>query len=204
MGAIPNYITQKRKVEAIEVQKSYIVAELSKFASENAKTQFADGLREKLAALSQDDIGRLTEALSVTYRKNGVFRHIGSSAEWFEVAVPVDKVYLTRTNKRESDILEKLPDPWSLGSLVERLKSGEVKGLEDFQDRGGAIVEPKTIGVLMADEREESRKVKIIDGMHRLPALVLRGNLNEVDLYLGVGKKRNKTEKSPEGAVSDI
>ena len=61
--------------------------------------------------------------------------------EWFEAEAPVDKIYLTPTNDKESAVLTSLSSPWNLKCLIEKIQKGETTDLGDFLDKGVVIEE---------------------------------------------------------------
>lgn len=180
-------VTKKRKVDVSEVQRSYIISELSKAVSEqDRKISFVKKLAGFLDTLNTNEIMDFTRLLSNDYRKNAVHSHTTKTdLEWFEVKAPIDKVYLTPTNEKESTILENLPTPWNLKSLIEKIQKRETEGLEDFLDKGVAIAE-LPIAVYEKEEESSESKIKLIDGIHRTPPVLAKSKSGTLNLYLGI------------------
>ena len=180
-------ITKKRKVEVSEVQRSYIISELSKAVSQrDGKASFVKKLAGFLDALDANEIMNFTRLLSNDYRKNAVYSYITKADfEWYEVEAPVDKVYLTQTNDKESAILASLSSPWNLKSLMEKIQKGETAGLEDFLDKGIVIKEP-AIAIYEKENEKEEPRIKLIDGIHRTPPALAKNKSEILNLYLGI------------------
>jgi len=180
-------ITKKRKVDASEIQRSYIISELSKAVNEqNKRTSFIKKLVAFLDTLDANEIANLAGLLSNDYRKNAVHSYTTKAGlEWYEVEVPVDKVYLTPTNEKESAILASLSAPWNLKSLLEKIQKGETEGLEDFVDKGVEITE-FPIAVYVKREEKEEPKIELIDGIHRTPPALIKSKSETLNLYLGI------------------
>lgn len=180
-------VTKKRKVDASEVQRSYIVSELSKAVSEqDRRTAFVKKLAGFIDTLDINEIVDFTGLLSNDYRKNAVYSYATKvDFEWYEVESPVDKVYLTPTNEKESAILASLSVPWNLKSLIEKIQKGEMEGLEDFLDKGVEIAEFPIAVYEKINEKEEP-KIKLIDGIHRTPPALAKNKSGMLNLYLGI------------------
>lgn len=180
-------ITTKRRVDVSEIQRSYILSELSKAVSEkDRRTSFAKKLAGFIDALDKGEIVNFTGLLSNDYRKNAVHSYTTKTDfEWYEVEAPVDKVYITKTNEEESAILANLPNPWNLKSLIEKIQKEETEGLEDFLDKGVEIAE-LPIAVYVKIKENEEPKIELIDGIHRTPSALIRSKSETLSLYLGI------------------
>lgn len=180
-------ITNKRKVDVSEVQKSYILSELSKAVDgQDRRTSFVKKLAGFIDALDKGEIVDFTGLLSNYYRKNGVQSYTTKTDfEWYEVEIPIDKVYLTQTNEKESAILANLPNPWNLKSLIGKIQKGETEGLEDFLNKGIEIAE-LPIAVYERSDGKKEPKIKLIDGIHRTPQTVIKTKSETLSLYLGI------------------
>ncbi|MDP2638426.1 MAG: hypothetical protein Q8P26_05180 [Candidatus Levybacteria bacterium] len=180
-------VTKKRKVDVSEVQNSYIISELSKAVREkDRKISFIKKLAAFLDTLDTKEIIDLTGLISNDYRKNVVHSYTTKDGlEWYEVEAPVDQVYLTPTNEKESAILANLSTPWNLKSLIEKIQKGETEGLEDFVDKGVEITE-LPIAVYVKREEKEEPKIELIDGIHRTPPALTKSKSETLNLYLGI------------------
>lgn len=179
--------TKKRKVDVSEIQKSYIISELSKAVNQrDRKLSFAKKLADFLDRLDINEIVDFTRLLSNDYRKNAIHSYTTKADfEWFEVEAPVDKVYLTPTNEKESAVLASLSSPWNLKSLIEKIQKRETAGLEDFLDKGVVIGE-LAIAVYEKENEKEEPRIKLIDGIHRTPPALARSKSETLNLYLGI------------------
>lgn len=179
--------TKKRKVDVFEVQRRYIISELSKAVSEqDRKISFVKKLAGFLDTLNTNEIMDFTRLLSNDYRKNAVYSYTTKTDfEWYEVEASVDKVYLTQTNEKESAVLASLSLPWNLKSLIEKIQKGETEGLEDFLDKGVEIAELPIAVYERINEKEEP-KIKLIDGIHRTPSVLIRSKSETLNIYLGI------------------
>jgi len=180
-------ITKKRKVDASEIQRSYIISELSKAVNEqNKRTSFIKKLVAFLDTLDANEIANLAGLLSNDYRKNAVHSYTtNTNFEWYEVEARIDKVYLTPTNEKENAILMSLPAPWNLKSLVEKIQKRETEGLKDFLDKGVEIAE-LPIAVYEKEDKSSESKIKLIDGIHRTPPALAESKNETLNLYLGI------------------
>ena len=180
-------ITNKRKVDVSGVQRSYIISELSKAVREkDRKISFIKKLAAFFDTLDINEIVDFTGLLSNDYRKNAVHYYTTKTDfEWFEVEAPVEKIYLTPTNEKESTILANLSTPWNLKSLIEKIQKGETEGLEDFLDKGVEIAE-LPIAVYVKKEEIEEPKIELIDGIHRTPPALARSKSETLNIYLGI------------------
>ncbi|MDO8551633.1 MAG: hypothetical protein Q7S03_03070 [bacterium] len=180
-------VTKKRKVEVSEIQRSYILSELSKAISEqNRRISFVKKLVSFLDTLDTKEIIDLTGLISNDCRKNAVHMYTTKAGlEWYVAEAPVDKVYLTPTNEKESAILVSLSTPWNLKSLIERIQKGETEGLEDFLDKGVEIAE-LPIAVYEKEDESSEAKIKLIDGIHRTPPALAKSKSETLDIYLGI------------------
>ena len=178
------WVSKKRKVEVSEIQRSYILSELSKAVSEkDRQSSFVKKLAGFLDALDANEIMNFTRLLSNDYRKNAVYSYITKADfEWYEVEAPVDKVYLTQTNDKESAILASLSSPWNLKCLIEKIQKRETAGLEDFLDKGVVIEEP-AIAIYEKEKEEEEPRIKLIDGIHRTPPALAK-NKSEILIFI--------------------
>lgn len=180
-------VTKKRKIDVFEVQRSYIISELSKAVNEkDRKISFVKKLAGFLDTLDTNEVMSFTRLLSNDYRKNAVYSYTTKTdLEWFEVEAPVDKVYLTQTNEKENAVLASLSSPWNLKSLIEEIQKGETTGLEDFLDKGVLIEEP-VIAVYEKETEKEEPRIKLIDGIHRTPPVLAGSKSETLNLYLGI------------------
>lgn len=180
-------VTKKRKADVSEIHRSYIISELSKAVSEqDRRTSFVKKMMVFLENLDTKEIIDLSGLISNDYRKNSVYSYTTKTDfEWYEIEAPVDNVYLTPTNEKESAILANLPIPWNLKSLIDKIQKGETDGLEDFLDKGVELSE-LPIAVYGKINGKEELKIKLIDGIHRTPPALAKNKSKILNLYLGI------------------
>lgn len=183
---LPKNVIGKGKVRTTEIQKSYIRAELSKAVEDkDRKEDFVKKLAVFLDTLNPNEIVDFTKLLSDDYRKNAIYSYTTNDGfKWYEVEAPIEMIYLTQTNEKESSVLETLSPPWSLKSLVDKFRKKETKGLEDFRDNGVQIDEP-AIAIL---KKDQGSRIELIDGMHRTPSALIKSNSEVLNLYVGYEK----------------
>lgn len=175
-----------KKVDIPDVQKSYLLSELSKaVAGKDLRRLFVEKLQAFINTLDNHEIKDLTRLVSVDFRKNSVYQYTTmTNLEWYVVRTPIDDIYLTRTNEIESAILANLSIPWNLKALIAKIQKGEIEGLEDFLDKGTLIVE---LPIAIYSNHEDKQKIKLIDGIHRAPSMASGRKSPTLGLYLGVG-----------------
>lgn len=176
-------VTKRRKVNVSEIQKSYIISELSKAVSEkDERSSFVEKLKYFLDPLFKSEIRGLTKILS-DYRGNAVYRYTTVDLDWYEIEVRIENIYLTSTNPEENVILRGLSPSWNLACLIEKIQKGETEGLEHFLDNGVRIGE---LAIAVYKKENDESKIELIDGMHRTPPLIIRNGQKNLVLYLGI------------------
>ena len=80
------------------VAESFLRAELPNILGRNIRSDIGTA-DEALAALSDDQIFRLLESISYSYRMNGVFEKVtDQSYDWLDVELPIQAITLTGKN----------------------------------------------------------------------------------------------------------
>ena len=180
----------KVAIPAIEIAKAYLLAELSKiFPGDN----FQNSLEDNIGKLPDQDVWRLLEALSFTYRLNGVFWSISDdSYVWNKEEVSCDSLVLTGMNPQvdritHSETIQNNPLKFRdyLITYFKKFPDSDPEGLGQFRPKGEVIKCP-TIILTAKDE-----KLLLLDGSNRFMAHLLNGN-NTINAYIGRKVKDGK------------
>jgi hypothetical protein len=164
----------KNNLPAIEVCKNYLTAELSKIFQEG---NFKEGLINSINKLSERDLWRLLEAISFTYRLNGVFEIVSNTSfAWKEKEVDCKDLILTGMNPSINKIInsERIKnDPIKfrdyLLSYFKEHPHDDPENLDQFRPNAKPIEYPTIL--LIQDED----KLKLLDGSNRLMAHLING-----------------------------
>lgn len=179
-----------KTIPAIEIAKAYLLAELNKiFPGDN----FQNGLEDNIGKLSEQDVWRLLEALSFTYRLNGVFWSISDdSYVWSKEEVGCDSLVLTGMNPQVdkvtySETIQNNPLKFRdyLTTYFVKFPNSDPEGLGQFRPKDITIKYP-TIILTAKDE-----KFYLLDGSNRLMAHLLNGG-NTMNAYVGRKVKDGK------------
>jgi len=170
-------------VSAEEVAKSYLVAELSKILpGESSQKE----LEQNIAQMKTKDMWRMLEAMSFTYRLNGIFWAISDDGLlWSREEIDCSGITLTGMSPQ----IDKVTHSDNVGQnpikfrdyLIEYFKkhsNDEHEGLSQFRSRKIEI-KHSTIIVL-----EKEDKLLILDGSNRLMAHLLSGE-DDISAYVG-------------------
>lgn len=179
-----------KNIPAIEVARAYLLAELSRiFPEDNLQNQ----QEENLGKLSEKEAWRLLEALSFTYRLNGVFWSISDDGNvWNKEEVNCGDLVLTGMNPQvdkvtRSKTIQNNPLKFRdyLIAYFKKFPNSDPEGLGQFRPKGQTIKYP-TIILIAKDE-----KLFLIDGSNRLMAHLLNGN-DTINAYIGKKTKVGK------------
>lgn len=160
----------RTNVSPVEVGKSYLKAELGKLFSEKECERVVDGLDKKA-------FWRLLEAMSFTYRLNGVFWTVGNDRfSWNEECWGVDNLTLTGINPTVNKVIyskkvNRSPIAFRdflLGYFAKHTMD-DPRGLNQFRPDPRPIVHAR---ILL---REEEGQILLLDGTNRLVKMVLQG-----------------------------
>lgn len=179
-------------IPASNVAKYYLISELSKiFKSENIQNE----IRETIDRLSEKELWRFLEALSFSYRLNGIFWKISdSSFVWYKENVHCKDLVLTGMNPNidkitYSKLIRNNPIKFRdyLISYFRDNPDEDPKSLNQFRPSGLVITHP----TIILEEKE--KQLYLLDGSNRLIAQLLAGK-KMVNAYVGrkikVGKPR--------------
>lgn len=173
-----------------EVAKYYLISELNKILpGESTQKE----LEENISKMSTKEMWRLLEALSFTYRLNGIFWRLSDDGLiWSKENIDCNNVVLTGMNPSidkvtHTDVVSRNPLKFK-DYLLEYFKKHPENDPEDlgqFRPRKFEITYPSIIVL------EEEGKFLMLDGSNRLMAQVMGGE-NSVSAYVG---KRSKPGK---------
>ena len=166
-----------------DVARAYIEAEFPNILGDSISSENGT-LHEALSLLSDNQIDRLLESLSYTYRMNGVFHAVtDTSYEWLDIKLPIGSLTLTGTKPHINDIVysdeirnsptafakylvdyfNKYPDP-----------SEDPAGLNEFRPKSD-LDQILSAPVLTA---ERDGRIEMIDGIHRVVTSVILGAIS--------------------------
>ena len=158
----------------LDVAQSYLRAELPNIAK-------GIDVDASIDALSVKETWRMLEALSKSYRMNGVFRSItDTSVDWRHVELPIGAISLTGIKPHINDIVysdEIMNDPRRFADYLHDYfdqypdANEDPLVLNEFRPRGSEI--DPSISTLLTIERED--QMDILDGTHRLIAMAMLG-----------------------------
>jgi hypothetical protein len=161
------------EVDRDEVARYYIECELDNIIT-------GDNIQVRKDAYSSN-MSRLLEALSFTYRANGVFDYIESGKyRWEKRIVTPDEITLTGMGEHLTDIIYSDEVQKSPLKFVDYIKSHP--GDDRFSE-----LHPRTIpqSRQMVILREDEGVLKVLDGSHRLLSMVMNG-VKSMNAYVAV------------------
>lgn len=172
-----------KNIPAIEVAREYLIVELGKILSEN---NLQRSLIESIGKLSEQEVWRLLEALSFTYRLNRVFWTISDDGfVWTKENVNCNNLVLTGMNPNIdriifSETIQNNPINFRdyLFAYFKKFPNSDPEGLNQFRPKGITIKHPTIILTT------KNGKFYLIDGSNRLIAHLLNGN-NTINAYVG-------------------
>jgi hypothetical protein len=146
------------------------------------------------------NVPRLLEALSFTYRANGVFDCIENTGyRWQSSRVSIDDIALGGMGEALTKIIysdEVKQNPRLFNEFLQERFNGSELGTLDYleQLRPRPIPEDRKIMLLRTNHEGQ---LCMLDGSHRLMSLIANGD-TEVDAYVGI-----LTDSSAKGMVGD-
>lgn len=167
-----------QQVDRLTVARYYLESELPNIirSHEEPATQV---IHNSIEALEPEQVWRLLEALSYTFRINGVFARITDEGlDWKEVELPIQAISLSGTRPHINDIVyseEIQRDPQRFAAYLNNYfdqhpqPEDDPQGLNEFRPRSRAIRHE----TLFTHEREG--RTEMLDGTHRLIALAMAG-----------------------------
>jgi|GEM_PF-857562 len=167
-------------VSSLEVAKTYLKAEMPNVLSADS-SQKNKLIKESLDNLSEKQIWRLLEAISYTYRMNGVFHETTNTAkQWVDVEMPIEAITLTSTKPHINDIVYSLAinrQPFEFSEYLRNYfanhhnEADDPEKLNEFRPSSD-IKSLKDAKLIM---RENGSLIEMVDGTHRLIAATLLG-----------------------------
>jgi len=167
------YKTLRKSVLPIEVGKYYLKTELDGVFGKSS-AEHRRNVEKKIDALSEFHLWRLFEAMSFTYRLNGVFGAVSdSSFDWSEEIWKAEKIILTGIHPLADNVInspEVNKNPVKFVAwLKARFDSNKIESwMEEFRPKSGSIIYPK-LTLKASDDGAH-----IIDGSHRLISIIMK------------------------------
>ena len=178
----------RKNVSRLEVARYYLKTEMSNIITPSGSGMSHD-INQSIESLSDVQVWRLLEAMSYTYRMNGLFHLITNRAfDWVEVELPISVIALNGMTPAVNKVVYSKQINCDVTKFCDYLKryflahpegGNDPEGLGELRPRGGDITHSK----LMTIERQG--KVTITDGMHRLLEYAQSGT-QFVRVYAGV------------------
>lgn len=165
-------------VDRLELARYYLGSELPNII-ESHDSQVTQAVHHSIGQLQPHQVWRLLEALSYTFRINGVFSAVSDEGfDWKEVSLPTSAITLSGTQPHINDIVysdEIQRDPQKFARYLNTYftkypqPNDDPKGLNEFRPRDHTI----THDTLMTLERYGN--IEMLDGTHRLIAMAMNG-----------------------------
>lgn len=156
-----------------DVARAYLEAEIPNILGNSISTEHGT-LHDSLGLLSDDQIDRLLESLSYSYRMNGVFHTVTDTAhEWLDVELPIDAMTLTGTKPHINDIVYSDEIRNRPAAFAEYLADYFDKYPDAMEDPAGLDeFRPKTdLDQILSAKiitAERGGRIEMVDGIHRL------------------------------------
>jgi hypothetical protein len=191
--------TIRTNISAIEVAKYYLSTEFSKMFPDLPTKE----MEATIQKLSDSNIWALLEAISFTYRLNGVFYNISrTNYTWNEEVWHVKDLVMTGMDSNVNKIIfseeikgDAIKFRNYLLNYFEKNPSEDPEGLFSYKPKK---VEIKLKKLLM---KEQGGKVLMLDGSHRLVEMLLSSAEN-VTAYVGHPNTK-EAEEHPKGLIGD-
>ena len=183
---ITEQIAAEPAYRAVDIARTYLVVEMSRIFGND---EFV-GKRWEVQNLPDKEVWRLLEALSFSYRLNGMFWEISSQANsWHCASLPVDAVLITGINPAVDKILymegcdNRHPKQFAayLAEYFGKHPNDDPQGLGEFRPRHKPVAFP----IIHAAFQPKSGEIHCMDGAHRLMELVQQGQ-ERIDVFCAV------------------
>lgn len=182
------------KLSQLEVAKYYLKVEFTKLFPDASLEVIESGISN----LKDKNVFPLVEAMSFTYRLNGVFYSITMDGyEWEEEQWDISKLILTGMDANVNKVIfsdEVQGDPIKfknyLINYLQTNKELDPEGLFSYKPSGNPINFPKLI------MKEKEGKILMLDGSHRLVEMLLNDE-KTVHAFVGhpVSTEKDSTRK---------
>ncbi|MFC1622008.1 hypothetical protein ACFL13_01305 [Patescibacteria group bacterium] len=184
-------------VPSVDVARYYLEVEFSNIFKDPTTNEVSEAIVKTIQELPTNKIWALLEAISFTFRLNGVFYIIGrDSYTWNEEIWHVKDLILTGMDSRANKVIfsdkvngDSLKFKNYLLNYFEKADDSDPEGLLSYKPSGKKMVFEK---LLM---KEQDGKIHILDGSHRLTEMLL-ADKEEVVAYVGHPNTR-EAEKHP-------
>lgn len=149
---------------------------------------YAAAIQATLDSLPEHDIWRLLEALSYTYRINGIFGAVTNTGyDWHLLSLPIADLRLAPINPTVDRVLFSQPiqgDPLRFAAYLqgyfEEHQNGDPAGLFEFKPANPTVLHERLFIV-----QSKTGRLTVIDGSHRLIVMAI-GGVRTVTAYAGI------------------
>ena len=183
---ITEQIAAEPAYKAVDIARTYLVVEMSRIFGDD---EFV-GKSWQVQNLPDKEVWRLLEALSFSYRLNGMFWEISNPGNnWHNVNLPVDLVLITGIKPEVDKVLymqgcdNRHPKQFAayLKDYFAKHPEDDPEGLGEFRPRHKPVAFPTIHAAFQPDNGE----IHCMDGAHRLMELVQQGQ-ESIDVFCAV------------------
>lgn len=180
---------ERKEVSRIEVGKYYLKTELNRLLPGKARSFIEEGVDK----LEGKELWRFLEALSLSYRLNGVFFAVSDdSFTWSEEEIYIKDVVITGMTQSINKVIfseeinqDTLKFREFLLEYFEKHKKTDPQNLGQLRPKNKRIIYRRII------VKEDGGKYHIVDGMNRFTAQLLRGK-KKVKAFVGRKTRHGK------------
>lgn len=182
----------RTNVNREEVARYYLKSELPNIIPAAADNKAViSAIERSVDQLDTENLWRLLEAISFTYRVNGMFRAItNESRDWHEITLPISAITLMGTKPHINDIvysdrIKQNPHKFAayLQEYFHKYPYDDPENLNEFRPRNQKIRQATVVTI------EEKNEIRILDGTHRLTAQAVAG-VKTVRVYSAVPNRK--------------
>lgn len=184
---IEERIAQSPVVDPIVIARYYLRCELPNIFPSLSSSE----IEKDLSQLSEEQLWRLLEALSFSYRLNGIFRSIGNQGlNWHQMTLETNSILITGINPQVNKVLyleghdNRRPNAFAayLRQYFEAHPAGDdPEALNEFRPQ----LQPVTNQTIVAVYHQDKNEIHCLDGAHRLMEMVQQGE-KTVTTYVAI------------------
>lgn len=183
--------TYAEYVSRPDVARGYLKVELENIFGGNVRSDSGD-VGESLDKLSDQQINRLLEAISYTYRMNGTFHTVtDESLDWMDVELPIDTIQLTQIKPHINEIVYS-PDiqrnPFAFAAFLGDYFAAHPDPLDDPQQLHEFRPRPSQVPTNIITS-ETNDTIEVFDGNHRLINAAMLGEVS-IRAFAGIPNGR--------------
>lgn len=176
-------------VDRRTVGETYLASELHKIFRWE-KDELAQHM-QAVTSLTDEDFYKFLEALSFTYRLNGVFYRVGSEKyTWVEAIVPIEDLTLTGINPAVDAVVQRSDIQHHPVAFANFLKEHFQEHEDPSQLPFHMLLPDESVDlenqVLFAQEKHD--QIRMFDGGHRLLAMAQLG-IESCRMYIAISKE---------------